>query len=56
MESADFFAIQPLVSTIQPIIALGIGVLILLLPRLLNYLIAFYFIFVGVSGLWPHLL
>lgn len=41
--------------TIQPLVALIFGILILLLPRLLNYLIALYLIFVGVVGLWPHL-
>jgi hypothetical protein len=49
MDSANIFALQPLV-------ALVIGVLILLVPRLLNYFIAIYLIFVGVSGLWPQLL
>ncbi len=39
---------------IQPVVALIFGVLILLVPRLLNYLVAFYLIFVGVVGLWPH--
>lgn len=41
---------------IQPLIALLFGVLILILPRLLNYLIAIYLIFVGLAGLFPHLL
>jgi hypothetical protein len=41
---------------IQPAIALIFGVLILLLPKALNYLVAIYLIFVGVIGLWPHLL
>ncbi len=49
MDAANIFALQPLV-------ALVIGVLILLVPRLLNYFIAIYLIFVGVSGLWPQLL
>ena len=40
--------------TIQPIIALVFGVLILFLPRILNYLIAFYLILIGAIGLWPH--
>ena len=40
---------------IQPLIALLIGILILILPRLLNYLIAIYLIFVGLVGLFPHL-
>jgi hypothetical protein len=41
--------------TIQPLVALLFGVLILILPRLLNYLIAIYLIFIGLVGLFPHL-
>jgi hypothetical protein len=41
---------------IQPLIALLFGILILVLPRLLNYLIAIYLIVIGLSGLFPHLL
>ncbi len=41
---------------IQPAIALIFGILILLIPRALNYLVAIYLIFIGVIGLWPHLL
>jgi hypothetical protein len=40
---------------IQPLVALLFGVLILILPRLLNYLIAIYLIFVGLVGLFPQL-
>jgi hypothetical protein len=43
------------VITIQPLIALLFGILILILPRLLNYLIAIYLIFIGLVGLFPHL-
>ncbi len=39
---------------IQPLIALIFGILILIVPRLLNYLVAIYLIFVGIVGLWPH--
>lgn len=39
---------------IQPLIALIFGVLILIVPRLLNYLVAIYLILIGVIGLWPH--
>jgi hypothetical protein len=39
---------------IQPLIALIFGILILIFPKLLNYLIAIYLIFIGVVGLWPH--
>lgn len=41
---------------IQPLAALVIGVFILILPRLLNYLIAIYLIFIGLVGLFPNLL
>lgn len=40
---------------VQPIVALIIGILILVLPRLLNFLVAFYLIVIGATGLWPHL-
>ena len=41
---------------IQPLVALIFGILILLIPRLLNYLVAIYLIFIGVIGLWPHIM
>ncbi|WP_454288355.1 DUF3096 domain-containing protein [Rhizobium arsenicireducens] len=41
---------------IQPLIALIAGILILVMPRLLNYVIAIYLIIVGITGLWPDLL
>jgi hypothetical protein len=41
---------------LQPMIALIAGILILIAPRLLNYVVAIYLILVGISGLWPHLL
>jgi hypothetical protein len=37
--------------TIQPLIALIAGVLILIMPRLLNYVVAFYLILIGILGL-----
>ena len=40
---------------IQPPIALIFGILILLLPRILNYLVAVYLILAGIFGLFPHL-
>ena len=40
----------------QPSVALLAGILILIVPRILNYIIAIYLIVVGVTGLWPHLL
>ena len=39
---------------IQTLIALIFGILILFVPRLLNYLVAIYLILIGVIGLWPH--
>ena len=41
--------------TIQPLVALLFGVLILVMPRLLNYLIGIYLVLIGAMGLWPHL-
>ena len=37
--------------TLQPIIALIAGILILIMPRLLNFIVAIYLIFVGLVGL-----
>ena len=36
---------------IEPILALVVGILILLVPRLLNYFVAVYLIAVGILGL-----
>jgi Protein of unknown function (DUF3096) len=41
---------------LQPLVALLAGILILIVPRILNYVVAIYLIFVGVTGLWPNLL
>ncbi|MBF0324513.1 DUF3096 domain-containing protein [Magnetospirillum moscoviense] len=40
---------------LEPIIALVAGILILVQPRLLNYIVAIYLIIVGVVGLYPQL-
>jgi hypothetical protein len=37
--------------TLQPLVALVAGVLILLIPRLLNYIVAVYLIVIGITGL-----
>ncbi|HEY2418366.1 MAG TPA: DUF3096 domain-containing protein [Steroidobacteraceae bacterium] len=37
--------------TIGPIVALIAGILILLMPQLLNYIVAIYLIIIGVMGL-----
>ncbi len=39
------------VAHIQPIVALIAGVLILIAPRLLNFIVAIYLIAVGILGL-----
>jgi hypothetical protein len=40
---------------LQPLIALIAGILILIVPRLLNYVVAIYLIIVGLIGLLPML-
>ncbi|WP_081702903.1 DUF3096 domain-containing protein [Desulfuromonas sp. TF] len=40
-----------MVLTYQPVIALIAGILILIFPRLLNYIVAIYLILVGIFGL-----
>ncbi|MCQ8784329.1 DUF3096 domain-containing protein [Mangrovibrevibacter kandeliae] len=37
--------------TLQPLIALIAGILILIAPRLLNYVVAIYLIIIGITGL-----
>jgi DUF3096 family protein len=39
------------VAHVQPLVALLAGILILLVPRLLNYIVAIYLIVVGITGL-----
>jgi hypothetical protein len=41
--------------TLTPLISLIAGILILVMPRLLNYIVAIYLIVVGVIGLFPNL-
>ena len=36
---------------LQPLVALIAGILILVMPRLLNYIVAIYLIVIGVIGL-----
>ena len=43
------------IAVVSPLVALIAGILILLVPRLLNYVIAIYLIVIGVIGLWPRL-
>ena len=37
---------------LSPLIALIAGILILVVPRLLNYIVAFYLIIIGLVGLF----
>lgn len=39
------------ISHLQPVVAILAGVLILIMPRLLNYIVALYLIFIGILGL-----
>jgi hypothetical protein len=41
--------------TLTPLISLVAGILILVMPRLLNYIVALYLIVVGLIGLFPNL-
>ena len=40
--------------TLGPLITLIAGVLILIIPRLLNYIVAVYLIVIGLLGLFGH--
>jgi hypothetical protein len=42
---------MPTIQQISPIAALVAGILILVMPRLLNYIVALYLIIIGVVGL-----
>ena len=39
---------------LQPLGALIAGILILVIPRLLNFIVAIYLILIGILGLAPH--
>ena len=39
---------------LQPIVALVAGILILIVPHLLNYIVAIYLILIGLVGLLNH--
>ena len=41
---------------LQPLVALIAGILILVMPRLLNMIVAIYLIVIGLTGLWPHIM
>ncbi len=39
------------IAHLQPIVALVAGILILIIPRILNFIVAAYLIFIGIMGL-----
>ena len=41
----------PNIHHLQPLVALVAGVLILVMPRILNYIVAIYLIVIGIIGL-----
>ena len=41
---------------LTPLVALIAGILILLVPRLLSYIVAIYLIIIGLVGLFPNIL
>ena len=43
-------------ATIEPLVALVAGLLILVFPRILNYVVALYLILIGLIGIFPNLL
>jgi hypothetical protein len=49
---AEGFQAMNFMISIGPLAALIAGILILLIPRLLNYIVAIYLIIIGVLGLW----
>ena len=42
------------IGNLQPLVALIAGILILVMPRMLNYIVAIFLITFGVLGLWPR--
>jgi hypothetical protein len=42
-------------ASLAPLVSLIAGILILIMPRLLNYIVAIYLIIVGLLGLFPQL-
>jgi hypothetical protein len=42
---------MPVHPAFQPVVALIAGILILIMPRLLNYVVAIYLIIIGILGL-----
>jgi hypothetical protein len=49
--TAETFSMTITAAHIQPIVALIAGIIILIMPRFLNLIVAIYLIFVGLAGL-----
>jgi Protein of unknown function (DUF3096) len=45
---------MPIHPAFGPVAALVAGILILMMPRLLNYIVAIYLIIIGILGLLPR--
>jgi hypothetical protein len=52
LSGENTMTIDPVI--VSPLIALIAGILILLMPRLLNYVVAIYLIAIGIIGLAHH--
>jgi hypothetical protein len=52
----EAFEMTITVAHITPILALIGGIVILIAPRILAYIVAFWLIIYGVLGIWPNLL
>jgi hypothetical protein len=48
--------VMHLTIALQPLLALLAGILILIAPRILNYVVAIYLIIIGLLGLFPNLM
>ena len=48
-------AVVATADAMQPVLALNAGLLILVMPRLLNYVVAAYLILIGLTGILAHL-
>ena len=46
---------MPEAAILHPLLALIAGILILIFPRILNYVVAIYLILIGLLGLFPQI-
>lgn len=50
----ESFSFDPVL--VQSLISLGAGLLIFVMPRILNYIVAIYLVLIGLLGLFPGIL